>query len=71
MGFAKLGSWYLPLWVSFATVTLVSRPSLSRTPLAEPGSVHSSAARALVSAARHEAVKARAATESGATPSKP
>lgn len=28
----KLGSWYLLLYVSFATVTLVSREALSRTP---------------------------------------
>ena len=33
---AKLGSWYLLLWVAFVTVTLVSREQLSRTPL-QPG----------------------------------
>jgi hypothetical protein len=33
VGFGKLGSWYLLLWVAFATVTAVLRGSLSPTPL--------------------------------------
>ncbi|KCV82041.1 hypothetical protein ATO10_09348 [Actibacterium atlanticum] len=32
VSFAKLGSWYLLLYVAFATVTVVSRQALSRTP---------------------------------------
>ena len=32
---AKLGSWYLLLYVAFVTVTLVSRSALSRAPLTE------------------------------------
>jgi uncharacterized membrane protein YoaT (DUF817 family) len=32
VGFAKLGSWYLLLYVAFVTVTLVSRSALSSTP---------------------------------------
>ncbi len=34
VSFAKLGSWYLLLYVAFVTVTLVSRNALSRQPLA-------------------------------------
>jgi uncharacterized membrane protein YoaT (DUF817 family) len=33
---AKLGSWYLLLYVAFVTVTLVSRSALSRAPITEP-----------------------------------
>ncbi|MBT8477198.1 MAG: DUF817 domain-containing protein [Alphaproteobacteria bacterium] len=33
VNFAKLGSWYLLLYVAFATVTVVSREALSRDPL--------------------------------------
>jgi uncharacterized membrane protein YoaT (DUF817 family) len=33
VGFGKLGSWYLLLYVAFVTVTLVSRKALSPTPL--------------------------------------
>ncbi|MDN5786271.1 DUF817 domain-containing protein [Pseudorhodobacter sp.] len=33
VSFAKLGSWYLLLYVAFVTVTLVSRSALSRAPL--------------------------------------
>jgi uncharacterized membrane protein YoaT (DUF817 family) len=33
---AKMGSWYLLLWVAFVTVTLVSRGALSRAPWAPP-----------------------------------
>jgi uncharacterized membrane protein YoaT (DUF817 family) len=33
VSFAKMGSWYLLLYVSFATVTLVYRDALSRAPL--------------------------------------
>lgn len=36
VSFAKLGSWYLLLYVAFVTVTLVSRSALSATPC-EPG----------------------------------
>ncbi|WP_394196348.1 DUF817 domain-containing protein [Litoreibacter albidus] len=39
VSFAKMGSWYLLLWVAFVTVTLVSRSALSRTavnPVATP-----------------------------------
>jgi uncharacterized membrane protein YoaT (DUF817 family) len=35
VSFAKLGSWYLLLYVAFVTVTLVSRAALSRGPLTE------------------------------------
>lgn len=34
VSFSKMGSWYLLLYVSFATVTLVFRDALSRAPLA-------------------------------------
>lgn len=34
VSFAKLGSWYLLLYVAFVTVTVVSRSALSATPLA-------------------------------------
>ncbi len=33
VSFAKMGSWYLLLWVAFVTVTLVSREALSREPI--------------------------------------
>lgn len=33
VSFAKIGSWYLLLYVAFVTVTLVTRSALSRTPL--------------------------------------
>lgn len=33
VSFAKMGSWYLLLYVSFVTVTLVSRSALSRQPI--------------------------------------
>ena len=33
VSFAKMGSWYLLLYVSFVTVTLVMRDCLQRTPL--------------------------------------
>ena len=33
----KLGSWYLLLYVSFVTVTLVQRDALSREPIDQPG----------------------------------
>ncbi|PTX56478.1 uncharacterized membrane protein YoaT (DUF817 family) [Litoreibacter ponti] len=36
VSFAKMGSWYLLLWVAFVTVTLVSRGALSRAAL-KPG----------------------------------
>ncbi|MEM1063964.1 MAG: DUF817 domain-containing protein [Pseudomonadota bacterium] len=47
---AKLGSWYLLLWVAFATVTVVLRSALSRQPLeaadvAAPGLLPAEAAR--------------------------
>ncbi|MCR8548002.1 DUF817 domain-containing protein [Salipiger sp. P9] len=36
VSFAKMGSWYLLLYVSFVTVTLVLRDALSRAPLTAP-----------------------------------
>ena len=36
VSFAKIGSWYLLLYVAFVTVTLVSRKALSRTPYRNP-----------------------------------
>jgi uncharacterized membrane protein YoaT (DUF817 family) len=44
VSFGKLGSWYLLLYVAFATVTLVSRGALSRGPLTAGEALGGSAA---------------------------
>ncbi|MCB2136363.1 MAG: DUF817 domain-containing protein [Rhodobacteraceae bacterium] len=48
VSFAKIGSWYLLLYVSFVTVTLVYRHVLSRTAIDHAGEIRDSRARRAV-----------------------